>query len=440
MPVIGLSLLLLVILFLSGVPIAFGFMSAVLFMVLVLGYDPQFLLPYSLKRMYSLVLLALPLFIIAGGIMERGNITEPLVNFVDTLVSKIKGGLGAAGIIATAIFGAISGSSAAAIACIGPIMIPRLEQEGYPRGYATSLMTAAAGLANLIPPSILMILYGWISLTSVTACFLAGVLPGILLTIIFIFINWIMVGRYPTVRKPRPWGSMKQVGKEAVHTGWRALPALLMPVLILGSIYGGIATPTEAAAVAAVYSIPVGFFIYRGLTLKGLGSNLLKSGTIIGSIMIMLFFAMMLGRIFIMEKIPDQLTTFILGVSGNYYIVLLMCNIIVIILGMFIDDLSCMLITVSLLLPIVTKIGVNPIHFSAILTTNIMMGCYTPPMAPMIYIGQRVGGVTFPQMFKTSMMLVAFGYMPVLMITTYWPQLSLWLPKMILGARVVGLS
>ena len=173
MLIVGIGLLLLIILFLSGVPIAFGFMSVVLFLILTLGYDPQFLLPYSFKKMYSLVLLALPLFIIAGGVMEKGNITEPLVNFVDTLVSKVKGGLGAAGIIATAIFGAISGSSAAAIACLGPIMIPRLEKEGYPRGYATSLMTSAAGLANLIPPSILMILYGWMSLTSVTACFLA---------------------------------------------------------------------------------------------------------------------------------------------------------------------------------------------------------------------------------------------------------------------------
>jgi len=408
MLIVGIGLLLLIILFLLGVPIAFGFMSVVLFLILTLGYDPQFLLPYSFKKMYSLVLLALPLFVIAGGIMERGNITEPLVNFVNSVVSRVKGGLGAVGIIATAIFGAISGSSAAAIACLGPIMIPRLEKEGYPRGYATSLMTASAGLANLIPPSILMILYGWMSLTSVTACFLAGMFPGILLMAIFIFINWIMVGRYP-VKKPRPWGSVRQVGREAVHTGWRAIPALLMPVLILGSIYAGIATP-------------------------------LKSGTTIGSIMIMLFFAMMLGRIFIMEKIPDQLTTFILGVSDNYYIVLLMCNLIVIILGMFIDDMSCMLITVSLLLPVVTEIGVNPIHFSAILTTNIMMGCYTPPMAPMIYIGQRVGGVTFPEMFKTSMMLVIFGYMPVLIITTYWPALSLWLPKVVLGARVMGLS
>lgn len=432
MLIVGISLLILVILFLSGVPIAFGFVSAVLFMIVTLGYDPQFLLPYSFKRMCNLVLLALPLFIIAGGIMEKGGITEPLVRFVDTLVSRVRGGLGAVGVIATAIFGAISGSSAAAISCFGPIMIPRMEKEGYPRGYATSLMTSAAGLANLIPPSILMIIYGWLSFTSVSACFLAGLFPGIILMAIFIFINWIMVGKYP-IKKPRPGGSLRQVGKEAVHTGLRAIPALMMPVLILGVIYGGIATPTEAAAVAIIYSIPVGFFIYRQLTLKRLGSGLLKSGTITGAIMIMLFFAMMMGRMFTMEKIPDQIAAFILGISENYYVVLLMCNVVVIILGMFIDDLSCMLITVNLLLPVVTKIGVNPIHFSAILTTNIMMGCYTPPMAPMLYIGQRIGGVTFPEMFKPSMMLVIFGYMPVLIITTYWPPLSLWLPKLILG-------
>ena len=149
--------------------------------------------------------------------------------------------------------------------------------------------------------------------------------------------------------------------------------------------------------------------------------------------MLMLFFAMMLGRIFIMERIPDQIATFMLGVSENKYIILLMCNIFVIILGMFIDDLSCMLISASLLLPVVANIGVNPVHFAAILTTNVMMGCYTPPMAPMIFIGQRIGETTFPEMFKPSMMFVLFGYMPVLFITTYWPPIALWLPKLVLG-------
>jgi len=429
---IGISLLILVVLFLLGIPIAFSFITTVLFLMVMFGYDPQFLLPYSFKRMYSLVLLSMPLFIIAGAIMEKGNVTKPLVALIDVLVSRVRGGLGAVGIIASAIFGAISGSSAASIACLGPILIPRMVDEGYPRGYAASLMTAAAGLANLIPPSILMIVYGWVTLTSVTACFLAGMVPGILLTAIFLLINWVAVGRYP-VKKRRQWGNLRVVAKEVADKGWRAIPALLMPVLILGTIYGGIATPTEAAAVSVIYSLLVGFLIYRGLSLRGLISCLVKSGATIGAIMLMLFFAMMLGRIFIMERVPDQIATFMLGVSENKYIVLLMSNIFVIILGMFIDDLSCMLISATLLLPVVANIGVNPVHFAAILTTNVMMGCYTPPMAPMIFIGQRIGETTFPEMFKPSMMFVLFGYMPVLFITTYWPPIALWLPKLVLG-------
>ena len=429
---IGISLLILVVLFLLGIPIAFAFITTVLFLMVMFGYDPQFLLPYSFKRMYSLVLLSMPLFIIAGAIMEKGNIIKPLVALVDVFISRVRGGLGAVGIIASAIFGAISGSSAASIACLGPILIPRMVDEGYPRGYAASLMTAAAGLANLIPPSILMIVYGWVTLTSVTACFLAGMMPGILLTAIFLLINWVAVGRY-AVKERRLWGNLRVLAKEAAGKGWHAFPALLMPVLILGTIYGGIATPTEAAAVAVIYSLLVGFLIYRGLSLRGLISCLVKSGSTIGAIMVMLFFAMMLGRIFIMERVPDQIATFMLGVSENKYIVLLMCNIFVIILGMFIDDLSCMLISASLLLPVVANIGVNPVHFAAILTTNVMMGCYTPPMAPMIFIGQRIGETTFPEMFKPSMMFVLFGYMPVLFITTYWPPIALWLPKLVLG-------
>jgi tripartite ATP-independent transporter DctM subunit len=240
MIVISLGLVLLILLFLAGIPIGFSFALVVVVMASILGYDLYFLLPYAFDRMRSLIILSIPFFIIAGSLMEYGNITRPLIDFIDSLVSRVRGGMGAVGAIACAIFGAISGSAAAAIACIGSIMIPRLaEEEGYPRGYASSLMSASAGIALLIPPSFSMILYGWITYTSITACFLAGALPGVLLTLIFIIINWVMVGRYPTVRKPRPWGSWKQVAKEVSSTGWRAIPALLMPVLILGGGSGG---------------------------------------------------------------------------------------------------------------------------------------------------------------------------------------------------------
>lgn len=433
----GLSILVLIASLLLGLPIGYGFALAVIFMIVILGYDPQFLLPYSFFRMRSILLLSIPFFIIAGGIMEEGNITKPLISFVDVVVSKVRGGLGAVSAISCAIFGAISGSAAAAISCIGPIMIPRMEEAGYPRGYATSLVTASAGIAVLIPPSFVMILYGWITNTSVTASFLAGAFPGILLTILFIVINYFAVDRYP-VQKPKPWGNLKKLGKEFAGTSWRAIPALTMPVLILGSIYGGVATPTEAAAVAAVYAVPLGFFVYRGLSVKGLGRTLLKSGITIGAIMLMLFFAMMLGRMFIMEQVPQTIGKWMIATSDNRIIILLMVNLILLIFGMFMDDITSMIIAAPLLLPVVVQVGISPVHFAAIIATNVMMGCYTPPMAPMVYLGQRVGKTTFPAMFKSSMMFVLLGYMPTVLITTYFPPIAEWLPVAILGERILA--
>lgn len=437
MVVLGISLFILIGLLLSGGPVAFAFAAAVLFMVIFFGYNPQFLLPYSFKRLQSLVLLAIPFFIIAGDIMESGNITRPLTDFVDSMVSRLRGGIGAVAAITNAIFGAISGSAAAAIVCIGSIMIPRLEEEGYPRGYATSLMTASAGLALLIPPSISMILYGWLTFTSVPACFLAGVIPGILLMSLFIIINWIMVGRYPTVRKPRPWGSIKQAAKEVGSAGWRALPALMMPVFILGSIYGGVATPTEASAVAVFLAIPLGFLVYRGLTSKGLVNALIKSGTTVGAIMVMFVFALMLGRVFVMENIPQQLTTLVMSVSENKYVLLLLVNTILFVFGMFMDDVTGMIIAAPLMLPVVRSIGITSVHFSAIITTNLTMGLMTPPMAPLVYLGQRIGKTTFTDMIKTSLLFVFAAYMPVVLLTTYLPPLAEFLPALVFGEKVL---
>jgi tripartite ATP-independent transporter DctM subunit len=346
--------------------------------------------------------------------------------------------MGAAGAIASAIFGAISGSAAAAIACIGSIMIPRLvDEEGYPRGYAASLMSASAGIALLIPPSFSMILFGWITSTSITACFLAGALPGVLLTLIFIIINWIMVGRYHGVKKPTTWPGVKQASREIGGTGWYALPALLMPVLVLGTIYGGIATPTEAAAVAVVYTIPVGFFIYRGLTLRRFADASIEASTNIGAIMVALFFAMVLGRILVMENVPQAIAAFLTSVSENKYVLLLMVNAFLFLIGMFMDDITGMIISAPLLLPIIKEIGISPVHFSAIITTNLTMGLMTPPMAPLIFLGQMIGKTTFPEMVKTSMLFVFLGYMPVVLITTYWAPISEFLPVAVLGAKVL---
>ena len=434
---IAISLGILVLLFLFGLPVAFSFGLTTVIMAKIFNYSLDFLLPYAFDRMRSLLLLSIPLFIIAGAIMEKGNITDPLINFINSIVSHFKGGIGTVGIVAQAVFGAISGSAAAAIACVGSIMIPRLVDEGYPRGYATSLMAASAGLSLLIPPSISMILYGWLTNTSITACFLAGAGPGILLAIFFVIINVFAVGRYPTVKKTRPWGSLNQVSREVASTGWHALPALLMPVVILGVIYGGIATPTEAAAIAVAYAIPVGFLVYRGLTFKKFANALIECSTNVGAIMVMLFFAMAFSRMLITENVPKQIAAWMLSVTDNKIVIILIVNIFLFLVGMFMDDVSGMIITAPLLVPVVGAIGLSPVHFAAIITTNLTMGLMTPPMAPLIFLGQIIGKTTFTDMFKPSMMLIFLGYLPVVLITSYWAPLAEWLPVALLGPKVL---
>ena len=435
----GIGLLILIGLLLTGVPVAFAFAAGVLFMIFTLGYDPSFLLAFSFDELTSLVLAALIFFILIGGIMEKGGMSKYLIDFVDSVVSRVRGGLGAVGSVTCGIFGAISGTASGAIACIVPIIVPRMVEQGYPRGYAVSFITGAAGAALIIPPTIFMIIYGWLTFTSITACFLAGLLPGILLVLGLILFNWIMVGKYPTVKKPRPWGSVKQVGREVASTGWRALPALVMPILILGGIFAGLVTPTEASAGGVAYAILVGFLVYRTLTPKLLTNTLIASSALIGSIILMLFGATMIGRMWVMEGIPAQVTAVMLGISENKYMILLMCNVILIFLGMFMDDLSALIIGTTLLFPIVGEIGISPVQFAAIICTNITMGCFTPPMAPLIYIGQRVGEVTFAEMFKPSMLMVAFVYLPLVLVTTYFPSLSLLLPELILGPKALML-
>ena len=437
MLIAGTGISIFIFLLLLGMPVAFAFVGCVVFLIYGFGLDPQFLLPYSLSRMQSLVILAIPFFIIAGNLMEKGNIVEPLVDFINSIASRLRGGLATVGIITNAVFGAISGSAAAAIVCIGPVMIPRLEKEGYPRGYATALMTSAAGLSLLIPPSIDMIFYGWLTRTSVTACFLAGVFPGILMTLLFCSFNWVMVGKLPTVNKPRPLGSFREVGREVASTGWRALPALMLPVIILGSIYGGIATATEAAAVAAFLAVPLGFFVYRGLTLRRFATAIIDSGITVGVIMVMIFASLMVGRILAMENIPTQITNGIMSVTENKYTILLMANMVMILMGMLMDDITGMILSIILLLPMIKEIGISSIHFAAIVTTNLTLGLFSPPFAPLLFLGIRVGKTNFPAIFRTSMMIIFFVYLPVLMLVTFWPPLSEWLPVAVLGEKVM---
>jgi tripartite ATP-independent transporter DctM subunit len=414
-----------------GVPIPFCFMAAVLFMVILHGYDFAFLLPIGFYSLNSLTLLSVPFFIMLGGLMSSAGIAERLIDIASALTSRIKGALGATTVVGCAIFGAVAGTCTAAVAAIGAIMIPQMEEDGFPRGYATALVACASVLGQLIPPSVPMILFAWVTQTSVAACFLSTVGPGLLLVAIYVVINHIMSRSMPIKVGPRlAWRAQaRQVGSASYHGAF----ALLAPIIVLGSIYGGYATPTESATIAIFYTVIVGFFIYRRLSGKILSNVLVTTATTTGVVVVMVFFVIMLGRVYTMENVPQRMVAIMMGISDNKYVILLMCNLFLIAVGMLMDDFSGTLLATPLLFPIMQHIGVSPYQFAAIMGTNLGLGQVTPPMAGILYMSARMGRCSIDQMIKPALVFVCFGTLPVVIATTYWPDLSLFIPRLVMG-------
>ncbi|MCA1298061.1 TRAP transporter large permease [Stappia indica] len=424
--------LLLTLLLVIGVPVPFCFAGAVLFLVLFGDFgSASFLVGAGYSKLSSIVVIAIPLYILAGSIMSRGGIAERLVDLADSLVGRMRGGLGIVVILATAVFGAISGMASSAVAAIGTIMIPRMEARGYDRGYATALVSASAVLALLIPPSASMILFGWVTGTSILASFLAPVVPGLLLCALLAFWNRVLTRRMPLVTPPSV--DARQFAREVARRGRRAGMGLVMPVLILGFIYGGVTTPTEAAAVAVLYAIPVSIYLYRDIDWRDLADVIWRAGRTTGVLLLMIFFASMLGRVWTLEDVPQQILESFLAVSESPIILLLMANIFLMIVGMFMEDVSGILLAAPLLLPVMQQAGVDQVQFAAIIATNLGMGLITPPTAPILYFAGLIGNVPLARMLLPTLVFVFLAYLPVVLLTTFLPALSLTLPRLILG-------
>ena len=435
---LAITIFILVAFILLGLPIVFAFGGALLFAVVTMDLNVGALLPSGYSRLNTVVLLAIPLFIVAGGIMERGQLGDRLVKFINLLVGRFTGGLGAVGVTACAIFGAISGSAAATLSCIGSIMFPQLERAGYERGHAVSLIVCASPLGLLIPPSSIQILYAWSANQSVLVCFLSTVGPGLLLTLLLCVVNWFICRGAGYAAKKAEKGSdsasmSMMVNETPGQITMSALPALLMPIIILGGIYSGKFTPTEAAAVSAVYAVPVGFWIYKTLTVKSFFEALRTSGVTCGVLMSMLLIVMILSRVFVMQGLPQAIMGLFQYISTDKLAILLMINVFMVIIGMLMDDVSGTLLCTPLLLPIIVALDVSPIQFAAILGVNLGMGNITPPTAPLLYLGGRLGNAGVKQMTRPTLWLIAFAWLPTLAVTTYWPPLSLWLPSQFIG-------
>lgn len=426
------SLIILVTLLVLGMPVVFVFTACTLFFLFLGGYQVDFLVPYGFSKVGTSTLLAIPLFIMAGGLMARGDIGGKLVNMVELFVGRIRGGLGVVATVSCAVFGSVTGSAAATLSCIGSIMFPLMNEARYPRGHTAALLANTAVIGMLIPPSNLMILFCWVGGQSVLACFLAGIIPGILLTIGLSLVNCFLLRNNASIvmETPIPQGQRRVEFSRRTKV---AIPALFMPFIILGGIYGGIMTPTEAAAIAVIYALPVGFWIYRKLTWQDFKESFVESATTAGLILVMSFAIMILSRIYIMEDVPQQIITFLYGISQDKYVILFMLNIFMIIIGMLMDDVSGVLLCTPILLPIVRKVGVDPVHFAAILTVNLGMGNVTPPAAPLLYLAGSLNTAKISEMLLPTLYMLLFAWLPVLIITTYIPDVALFLPRIILG-------
>ena len=429
MIIIG-SIVILCLLLIIGISVPLAFGGVLMFLALLGGHDVAGYLPSGHWKMNSVVILAIPLFIMAGAVMEKGKIAAPLVSLAELFVGHLKGGLSIAAVIASGVFGSISGSANATLTCIGGIMMPHLRKANYPDGLSAALIVSASPLGLLIPPSASHILYAWVAQQSVLKCFLSTVVPGIILITLLCAVNQFCLRKNNNLKLEERAENFFPAFKEKSVS---AIPALLMPAIILGGIYGGIMTPTEAAGFAVVYAVPVAIYVYKGLTWKEFLNVMRSAGVTVGVVMVMIFMVLIVSRFLIFEDIPDIAKELVFSVSENPVVIVLMVNVVMILIGMLMDDISGLLLSTPLLLPIVVGVGMDPIHFAAVLGVNLGMANITPPTAPLLYLGARVTDTPVSRMLSPTFLFILFAWLPTLLLTTFIPQLSLFLPNLLLG-------
>jgi C4-dicarboxylate transporter DctM subunit len=412
------------ILILLGLPIAFSFgIAGLVYILAATRFPGNLAVTVSFSQLDSFALMAVPFFIFAGDIMRYGGVSTRLIAFTKALFHRSSSAMGTITIVASGFFGAISGAAVATVAAIGGIMIPEMRKAGYGQEYAASLSSAAGYLGILIPPSIPMVVYGVTANQSIGALFVAGIIPGILAMLVMILVNR---------KQHRKYLDLKMFEKDAqgaqqvslVKSFGAAFPGLMMPVIILGGIYGGIFTPTEAAAVSIVYGLLVSLFVYKEIKFKDILAIAKESAFTSAKILFIIGLAGYFGRVMTLIHLPNEISTFILGISSNKYVLLFLIALLFLILGMVMETSCAILIVTPILLPIAMSVGINPIHLGIIMVFDLAIGVITPPMAVNIFIGSQISGVPVAKMIKPIMPFV-LASMALLMFIVYIPQLSL---------------
>lgn len=415
----------LFLLILLSVPIAYSLGASGL--VYLLLEQPAFIstLPQRVwSGTNSFIIIAMPLFILAGELMNRGGLTKRLINFSLLTVKPFGGGLGEVNVVASMIFGGISGSSVADTSALGAVLIPNMIKKGYSKGFATGITVASSTMGMIIPPSVPMLMYAMISGASVGRLFLAGMIPGILIgasQLILVYLYSAKKGYHP----PREKISFQEVSK----TTRDGLLAIIMPLVIVLSVSTGVATASESAGIAVLYSVVLGFFVYKELSVKALPGILKKTVMMSSSIMIIVGFSMIFTWILAVEQIPAMIANFIMNLNIHRIWILIFIDLLILFVGTFVDVVPTLLLLCPILIPIMGYFGVGELQFGAIMITGCAIGLVTPPVGMCLNAATKICGLPITEIFKSALPFIACNVL-VLILVTFIPEISTWLPSL----------
>lgn len=375
----------------------------------------------AFQSLDSFSLMAVPFFILAGHLMQSGGVARRLVQLANAFVGWIRGGLGAVAVLTSMLFATVSGSSSATTAAIGSVLIPEMEKKGYPRSFAASVAASSGELGAIIPPSIPMIVYALTANVSVGALFIAGILPGVLITLSLILTVYVIarIKGFDEVRTI----SVKEWVKGIFVALWDALLALMMPVIILGGIYGGLFTATEASCIAVLYGLFLGMFVYKEITLKNLLGIFARAAVMSSIILLIVAFAAVFAYLLTINQVPQRVAAALGSITTSPIVFLLLVNVMLFIVGMFIEALAAILIIVPILAPISVSFGIDPIHFGMIVITNLAVGMVTPPVGVNLFVVCEVAQLKMHQLARYLVIFLAVLIVNSLIIS-YVPALS----------------
>ncbi len=409
----------------AGIPVALAMGGSALVYAYLNGISPTLLVQTSFAGLSSFPLLAIPLFILAGNLMNEGGITDDLVIFSRRLVGHIRGGLGLTTIVACAIFASISGSAVATAVAIGTVMLPAMRRAGYDDELSASVTATASCMGPIIPPSIPFIIYGVIAQVSIGALFIAGIVPGLLLG------GGLMIYMMIVARRDGYPRESHASAQDLLEGTFRALPSLAMPVIIIGGIWGGIFTPTEAAGVAVVYALLIGLFYHRRLKLSRLSPLLVKSGLESSVVMLLLGLSEPFAWVVAVEQVPLKVMEVLARLSTSPYVFLILVNLFLLVIGIPLETAPALTIVTPVLVPVAAIVGIDPVHFGVIVCFNLVLGLITPPVGGVLFSICGITGISLERLSRGIWIpfLIAVG---VLLIVTFVPALSTFLPRVFL--------